>query len=185
MARIRHKRPKRSNSGLYVAMLVLAGGLVALIVIARRMNLGAEEAAAAARREKESQVDPFADVPEEKPPPPRGAKLDADGNVDPFGDAPPDLLNEKMWRTSLALIEEARALRKEAENHLEHGENDEAKQVGLESRRRYEQALEYSREWCQEQEQLYGPHEPQVRKMMGLRATWRRELQAIRKNARV
>lgn len=165
----RRRPPKKSSNAWLVPVLVvvvLGGGAAFAVLQGERDARQAEGAAQAA--ERDGKPKPFANVPDDVPPPPRSAA----GGKARKGTAPDGLAQNPVWQRALEQAEMAQKLYDEATAAKVEGDTKTLNAKGNEAKALYDQALEDTAVWEEELVEKYGDGEPQVAAIMRVRSRW-------------
>lgn len=179
--RTRQRRGSPATSVLpFVALLLLAGGAIAVagwVNGVKRAEARAEAERAEKATHEAEKADPFATVPDERPP--RSKSDPAYG----WGDtaAPEGLLADPVWIQARALADRGVAYGREALEAKEREDYAEYNAKGTQAREAFDEALEATAEWELGLIEKYGDTDEQVRKIVRARSDWFDQLKKFRK----
>lgn len=177
MGTTRPQRPARGLPGPVIGLAFLLVTLILLGYVYSRIEPRGDDAPGAGAAAEG--VDPFAGVPPDVPPEPRGGAK-AEPAADPFAGVT-DLTGTPLWTRAAALADEGYELMARAADEREAGRRAEAEELSAQARAKLEEALRSTDDYERERTEQHGDGNADVREITRLRQRWRREVAGIRK----
>lgn len=167
----RRPEPPRTNPALVPGLIALVLIAIAVVVAVLNKKPAVDPAASAPR------TNPFADVPDEAPPPPREHKP---GSNLPM--APDSVVSEPAWLEAQKLAGEARKLYDAAVAAKAANDLSLAREKGVAAREMYDKAVESTAEWEEMLITQYNESDPKLRAIRETRSDWFAKMNWLKKS---